>query len=188
MDLYEAIEGRHSIRKFTEESVDRAALDRIVHAGAAAPSSMNGQPWRFHVSTGATRQAVGKAVAMSTLHLKEYMGVVDDERMEAAERFFAELGGAPAVVAVSSPVVTDALDALNTYLSIGGAIQNMQLAAHAEGIGCCNITFSFWVRDTLAEILGLPADREIVSLLLMGHSAETPMSSVRNLDVATYHD
>ncbi len=62
------------------------------------------------------------------------------------------------------------------------------LAAFAEGLGCCNITFSFWVRDKLADLLGIGEEREIISLVLLGHPAEVPEPIVRRTDVATYLD
>jgi nitroreductase len=107
---------------------------------------------------------------------------------EAAERFFASLGNAPVVVVVSVPVPEDEPSRINDALSTGCAIENFMLAAFAEGLGCCNITFSFWVRDKLSDLLDIPDDREIISLVLLGHPAEIPEPIVRRSDVATYLD
>ncbi len=188
MDLYEAIQARHSVRAFSDGDVDRAKLDRIFAAAAAAPSAMNAQPWRFHVATGTSRERVGQVMAQSTLHLKEYIGIVPQERLDHAEHFYADLGEAPIVVAVSAPVLTDDLEKVNTYISVGCAMENMLLAATAEGLSCCSLTFSFWVRDDLAKEFALPADREIVALVLLGTPAEKPAAPTHNLDVVTYHD
>jgi nitroreductase len=188
MDLYEVIQARHSVRAFSGGEVERAKLDRVFAAAAAAPSAMNAQPWRFHVATGETRHLVGQVMAQSTLHLKEYIGIVPQEKLDHAEHFYAELGQAPIVVAVSAPVLTDDLEKVNTYISVGCAMENMLLAATAEGLACCSLTFSFWVRDDLAAHFQLPADREVVALVLLGYSAEQPESPPHNLDVVTYHD
>jgi nitroreductase len=188
MDFYEVIEGRHSVRSFTQQPIARPILDRLMGAAAKAPSAMNAQPWRFHVAEGATREAVGRAMAMSTLHLKDYIGIIDQEHLEQAEQFFASLGGAPVVIAVSAPVIKDELDRINAYLSVGCALENLLLAATAEGLGTCSLTFSFWVRDELAEVLGLPQGREVVALVVLGYSAETPVAPPHNLDIATFHD
>jgi nitroreductase len=127
-------------------------------------------------------------MAMSTLHLKDYIGIIDQEHLDQAEQFFASLGGAPVVVAVSAPVIKDELDRINAYLSVGCALENLLLAATAEGLGTCSLTFSFWVRDELAEVLGLPEGREVVALVVLGYSAETPVAPPHNLDIATFHD
>jgi len=188
MDLYEVIQARHSVRAFSSQDVERAKLERIFAAAAAAPSAMNAQPWRFHVATGKSREAVGQVMAQSTLHLKEYIGVVPQDRLDFAERFYADLGAAPIVVAVSAPVITDDFEKVNIYISVGCAMENMLLAATAEGLSCCSLTFSFWVRDDLAAQFALPEDREIVAMVLLGYPAEEPASPPHNLDVVTYQD
>ena len=73
-------------------------------------------------------------------------------------------------------------------MATGCAIQNLMLAAYAEGLGCCNVSFPFWVRDELYEAIGIEHDREIVSLLVLGHPAETPKALGRRSDIATFLD
>ena len=188
MEVYEAIMNRRSVRKFDGAAVERPVIERIIAAASAAPSSRNTQPWHFHVTTGATRDAVCGVTALSTVHLQEYLDMLPPTDYEAAERFFASLGSAPVVIVVSVPVPEDEPARINDTLGTGCAIENLMLAAFAEGLGCCNITFSFWVRDKLSDLLDLPDDREIISLVLLGHPAEIPEPIVRRSDVATYLD
>ena len=49
--LIETILSRHSVRKFTGESINEDDLNAIIKAGMAAPSAMNIQPWSFIVIT-----------------------------------------------------------------------------------------------------------------------------------------
>lgn len=186
MELYEAIHSRRAVREYDGTEVDRAVLERLVKAAGAAPSPYNGQPWRFHVATGATRNSVCEITALSTVHLQEYLDVLPPSQIARAERFFSNLGNAPVVIAVSVPCSEDDLGRINVYMSTGGAVQNLMLAACAEGLACCNLTFAFWVRDKLSALLGVPADREIVSLVLVGHPTETPADPGRMDDIATY--
>lgn len=188
MEVYEAIAKRRSVRSYDGAPVDHDMLERIVHAAGAAPSPYNCQPWHFHVTTGKTRDAVCEITGMSTVHLQEYLEVLPTDQLEAAESFFAGLGGAPVVVIVSVPVADDDLTRINDYLSTGGAIENFMLAAEDEGLGCCNLTFAFWVRDRLADLLKIGDDREIVSMVLVGHPAELPVPKPRRTDIATYLD
>jgi nitroreductase len=186
MELYEAIGSRRSVREYDGTEVARPVLERLIAAAGQAPSSHNSQPWHFHVATGAVRDAVCEITALSTVHLQEYLDLLPPSRMAQAERFFSSLGGAPVVIAVSVPVSEDELSRINTYLATGGAVQTLMLAARAEGLACCCITFAFWVRDRLASLLGVESDREIVSLVLVGHPAETPKDPGRLGDIATY--
>lgn len=188
MEVYEAIMNRRSIRRFDGAPVDLEVVERLVRAASAAPSAGNSQPWHFHVTSGASRDAVCGITALSTVHLQEYLDMLPPTDYEAAERFFANLGNAPVVIVVSVPVPEDEASRINDVLATGCAIENLMVAAFAEGLGCCNITFSFWVRDKLSERLEIPADREIISLVLLGHPAEIPEAAARRSDVATYSD
>ncbi|HEY5468517.1 MAG TPA: nitroreductase family protein [Coriobacteriia bacterium] len=186
METYEAIQKRRSVRSYDGTEVPRPVLERLIAAAGAAPSPYNAQPWHFHVATGATRDAICEITGLSTVHLQEYLDLLPPSALKRAERFFASLGGAPVVMVVSVPVSEDDLSSINTYMATGGAIQNLMLAACDEGLACCNLTFAFWVRDKLAALLGIGPDREIVSLILVGHPAETPEYPGRRSDIATF--
>jgi len=47
MDLFTAVQSRRSIRAYTSAEVSEDAIERILHAGMAAPSAGNEQPWEF---------------------------------------------------------------------------------------------------------------------------------------------
>ena len=53
MDVYEAVRSRHSVRAFTDRSVPREAICRVLSEAAWAPSGSNIQPWHVYVLTGA---------------------------------------------------------------------------------------------------------------------------------------
>jgi nitroreductase len=40
---------RHSVRSYSSEPIDDATIEKIVHAGMAAPSAMGSKPWHFIV-------------------------------------------------------------------------------------------------------------------------------------------
>ncbi|PZE19718.1 nitroreductase family protein [Paenibacillus xerothermodurans] len=51
MTVKEAMESRHSVRKFVQEPVVKEGLQEIINQARLAPSAWNLQPWRFHVVT-----------------------------------------------------------------------------------------------------------------------------------------
>ena len=53
MDVYEAVTSRRAVRGFTDESVPREVLQRVLAAAAWSPSGSNLQPWHIYVVTGA---------------------------------------------------------------------------------------------------------------------------------------
>ncbi len=172
MDFWETIEARQSIRDFDDRGIERAVLERIVDAAQKAPSSMNEQPWRFTIAQGDTRARLGEVVAQSTVHLSEYMDALGPERYEAAVAWYSSLGHAPVLVAVSAPRSSAEFEALNRHLSVGAAIENLLLAATNEGLGACNVTFSYWVKGDLAVVLGLSEFDEVVSIIALGYPSD----------------
>jgi|SRR5450759_1056431 nitroreductase len=188
MDVMTAIEKRHSCRVFDGRPVPRDVLEKLLYAAAQAPSARNTQPWRFHVAVGATREALGEAMTMTTVHLQEYMDMISSEQIQYFERFFSDLGKAPVIVAVTVPQVHEDLDRINTYISAGCALENLLLAAGEFDVSCCSLTMSFWVRDRLSEILGVADDWEIVSLVLLGYAAEKPVAPKHAQNIAVFHE
>lgn len=187
MEFWDVIENRHSYRDFRSDPVPREVIEKCLHAAAAAPSALNEQPWRFHVTTGVSRSNLGKVIAQATVHLSEYMEVLGPERYEDALHWYSSLGDAPVVIGVSMPVAASDLDATNKLLSVGAAVENFQLAANAEGLGACNITFALWVRDELAEALAIGEGRTVVCLVALGYpSATPPAAPPRNEDIAVW--
>ncbi|MBM3335966.1 nitroreductase family protein, partial [Candidatus Sumerlaeota bacterium] len=67
MDVYEAIEQRHSIRAYADRPVEQDKLERILEAARKAPSASNRQEWRFVVVTDKeTRQKMMHAASKQT--------------------------------------------------------------------------------------------------------------------------
>jgi len=177
MEFWETVQSRHSIRDFDGRSVERASIERVLDAARLAPSSVNEQPWRFTVAQGESRSVLGAIVAQSTVHLSEYMDVLGPERYEAAVAWYSSLGNAPILITVSAPRSTAEFEAMNRHISVGAAIENLLLAATSEGLGACNVTFSYWVRDDLSEALGLSEAEEVVSIIALGHPSDVPPAS-----------
>src|SRR3972149_620428 len=51
MDVWQAISMHRAVRSFAERPIEPEKLERILHAGRRAPSSMNHQRWHFVAST-----------------------------------------------------------------------------------------------------------------------------------------
>lgn len=189
MELFKAMQRRHSVRSYRSDPVPKDVLERLIAAAASAPSALNEQPWRFYVATGETRKRLGELMSQSTHYLEDYLTVLGHSATPEQLMWYSELGGAPVIVACTIPRTDDEFLLLNKHLSVGGAVENMLLAATAEGLGSCAITFSFWVRDEMARVLGIPDDRMIVSLVVLGYPTDEPaLAPPHRRDVAVYLD
>jgi nitroreductase len=189
MEFWDVVRGRHSVRDFKDETVPAEAVERLTLAASLAPSSMNAQPWRFYVATGETRKALGALIAQATIHLTEYIDVLGPDGYEQAVVWFSTLGNAPTLIAVVTEGSDDALDMLNKHLAVGAAVENLLLAAVDEGLGACNITYSHWVEDEIAEMLGLAEDEVVITVIALGWPSAVPAAApLHNPDVAVWLD
>jgi nitroreductase len=172
MTFQELVRARHSVRDFASKPVEHEKLQRVIRAAQLAPSAQNEQPWRFFVAQGKARKKLGELISQTTIHLTEYMDFLGPEGYETAARWYSELGKAPVLVCIASPGVEDALLKLNRHLSVGAALENLLLAVVDEGLAACNITFSHWVEDEIADYLGLPDDWEVLTIVALGYPGE----------------
>ncbi len=174
MDLYEAIKNRRSHRLYTSDPVPREVLERIVEAALWAPSGTNQQPWDLTILTGQPRdEFVALASASFTALEPRLRQLFDETRVGFVKQFFQNLGGAPVVIAVTVWRDDDPF-AQEAHIQSGAALmQNLLLAAEAEGLGTCWMTAIKSREKELLAYLGLP-DRHLLAITPVGYSAKTP--------------
>jgi 5,6-dimethylbenzimidazole synthase len=178
--VYRAIAERRDVRHFLPDPLPEGCLDRLLGAAHAAPSVGYMQPWRFlHVTDPALRQAIH--------------GVVEAERQQTAaslpsrQQEFLQLK-VEGIRECAELLVVALMDGRESHVfgrrtlpemdlaSAACAIQNLWLAARAEGVGVGWV--SFFDPDALAALLGMPAGARPIALLCLGHTpqfAERPL-------------
>jgi 5,6-dimethylbenzimidazole synthase len=175
--LYDAIRTRRDVRaEFTGEVVDDEVLRRILDAAHRAPSVGNSQPWDFVVVRDrATLERFAAHVA------EERLGFARELPPERAQTFdpikiegIVE-SGAGVVVAYThgrgGPQVLGRRTVADTgVFSAVLAIQNLWLAAVAEGVGVGWV--SFYREEFLAELIGAPEGVRPIAWLCVGPVAE----------------
>ncbi len=163
MEVFEAIKGRRSIRKYTKESIPEDFIVKILDAGRWAPSASNRQPWSFMIlKDGEVRRRVAEATTYG--------------------KFLAD---APLGIAV----VVD--PQASTHPVEDGAIasQNMLLAAHALGLGACWIgAYNSFYEEKIKTILSIPKNKRLLSIISIGFPAESPTKTRKELGQIVFTD
>ncbi|WP_292896215.1 5,6-dimethylbenzimidazole synthase [Nitratireductor sp.] len=172
--VYRAIATRRDVRgEFLPDPICEDALSRILAAAHQAPSVGLSQPWDFIlVRDRKTRARVAEIFAEAN---EEAAGRFPAER-QAQYRSLKLQGilSAPLNICVTSdptrggPVVLGATHMADTDLfSTVCAIQNLWLAARAEGIGVGWV--SILHENRVKAVLGIPAHLRLVGYLCVGH-------------------
>jgi nitroreductase len=186
MDLYDAIKGRRSVRRYKPDPVPKEILERVLEMAVWAPSGMNRQNWYFVVMTGDKKDDMVNVASKSYEFVEPVLKEVFAHKppvVEATKKFFAKLGGAPVlVVAYYSPTRERPETSVQT---VAAAIQNLLLAAHAEGLGTCWMTGPVHVAEQINESLNV-RDKELVAIITMGYPDESPPAPKRKPDRVVY--
>jgi nitroreductase len=175
MDIYEAIHQRRSHRLYKPDMPPREVLERVVEAALWAPSGMNLQAWEITVMAGEVRDEFVKFVDQALKNLIPLLkkAGLPEARQELVMKFFKNLGGAPVVMAVT--IGKNPLDPTNySNIQSGAALmQNLLLAAQAEGLGTCWMTGAHSMEPEILKFLGKEG-QQLLAITPVGYSAKQP--------------
>jgi F420 biosynthesis protein FbiB-like protein len=173
------VAARRSIRAFTDQPVARAVIDGLVEAACLAPAPHHSRPWRFVVvdTDAAKRELAG---GMGSRWRADLTGDgVDPARIdELVAASHEKLVGAPALVL--GCLTWDGLDRYPdaarqraewgmALLSLGAAVENLMLAAAADGLASCWVAAPIFCPEEARDALGLPDEWLPHALVLLGH-------------------
>jgi nicotinate-nucleotide--dimethylbenzimidazole phosphoribosyltransferase len=174
--VWEAIAGRRDIRRFRPDPLDEVVLTRLLGAAHQAPSVGLSQPWRLIVIRAeATKAAMHGLVARERLiqadHLDERAGHYLDLKLEGIREAPVSLcvccDREPGKEILGRHTIPDT-DLYSTCL----AIENLWLAARADGVGIGWV--SFYREDDVRALLGIPPHVVPVAWLCVGYPDERP--------------
>jgi len=93
------------------------------------------------------------------------------------------------LIAIAIPDSEDEFKRMNRLISVGTALENLLLAAQIEGLGACPLTFSYWVKDEVSEVLEVPLGMSVVSIIALGWPAEVLQPAPeKRTDFAVWRD
>jgi coenzyme F420-0:L-glutamate ligase/coenzyme F420-1:gamma-L-glutamate ligase len=181
--------GRRSIRTYQGQPVPPALLERVLGAAAHAPSPHHSVPWRLAVLTEpAAKSALADAMGEKWRAdlLGDGLGAAEIE-IELAKSH-RRLTASPVVVVGS--IYPEPLDeypdaarqqaeTLMAAHSLGAALQNVMLAAHANGLASCWMCAPVFCSDVVRDALGLPHHLIPHAIVTIGYPARPPRARER---------
>ena len=194
MDFYDVIEARHSIRDFEDESISKDVLEKIVKAAYTAPANDHFRDWHYIVVTDKeimknVIEGVPKNLTVKDVDAMTFISnpIQKESYQIAVPKQYRMLIEAAAIIIPLMKKKVDILSPsclsdLNCYASIWCSIENVWLAAVAEGYGC-NVRIPLGNEETVAkETLNIPDDYLIPCFIGIGRPAKDAVST-KQIDV-----
>ena len=145
MDVFEAVQKRHSTRAYEPTSVPKEKLGRILEAARLAPSAGNVQPWHF--------------IIVKNREIRETLA--------KGGRYARFLSESPTVIVGCG----DQKASPNWYkVDVSIAMQNMVLTATEEGLGTCWI--GSFNENQVRRLLKVPDSLRVIALMALGYPRE----------------
>jgi 5,6-dimethylbenzimidazole synthase len=169
--VYRAIRERRDMRHFIGDAVAPDVMQRLIDAALHAPSVGFMQPWRMiRITRAELRAQLHEAVERERMLTADALGERRDAFMQLKVEGMREC---------AEVLVMALMDDRERHIfgrrtlpemdlaSIACAIQNMWLAARAEGLGMGWV--SLFDPDEIAALLGMPPGARPVAILCIGH-------------------
>jgi 5,6-dimethylbenzimidazole synthase len=169
--VYRAIYERRDVRHFLPDPVDPEIFSRLLAAAHHAPSVGFMQPWRFlRISDSGLRKAIHKLVEQERILTAQALNEREDEFMRLKVEGILDCG--VVLVAALCERREEFIFGRRTLpemdlASLSCAIQNLWLAARAEGLGMGWV--SLFEPKALGALLNIPEDSQPVAILCLGH-------------------
>ena len=183
--VYKAIAERRDMRHFLPYPVDPDILQNLLQAAHKAGSVGLMQPWRFiRITEQKLREKIYQLVEQERVNTAKAMAQREDEFMKLKVEGIKECAELMVVALpdkreqhIFGRRTLPEMDLASTAC----AIQNMWLAARAEGLGMGWV--SLFEPIALAELLKMPTDSKPIAILCLGHVEEfypQPMLELEN--------
>jgi nitroreductase len=197
----EVVLGRRSIRGYLNKPVPRALIEEILALAMRAPSSMNSQPWNFHVITGEPLDRIRAGNTERNLagvpHSREFRagqafaGRHLERQIGVAKQLFAAMGIArddrsmrqdwvmrgfrqfDAPVCVIVTYDRDLAESDDTPFDCGAVSNALVNAAWSRGLGAVINSQGIMQSPVVREHAGIPDDQVIMKSIALGWPDES---------------
>ncbi|MDP3007635.1 MAG: 5,6-dimethylbenzimidazole synthase [Methylococcales bacterium] len=169
--IYRVIYERRDMRHFLPDPIAPELLTRLLQAAHHAPSVGFMQPWRFiRITEPALRSQIHALVEQERIATAQALDEREDEFMKLKVEGILECG--EILIAALCEQREKHIFGRRTLpemdvASLSCAIQNMWLAARAEGIGMGWV--SMFAPEALKTLLAMPDDSQPLAILCLGH-------------------
>lgn len=150
MEFIELAKKRYSVRKFTDQPIEKEKLDLILEAGNIAPTAKNDQSQRIYV-------------------------VRDEALLAKLNELTPCIFGSKTVLAIAYDTAVDFKNPFEEGIRSGEqdvSIVATHIMLEATELGIGSIWLNYFPNTKTAEALGIPSNEKLVLLMPLGYAAE----------------
>ena len=169
MELDKAISSRKTIRKFQNKNVPDNYLYEIIQSAMLAPSAKNRQPWRFYILDDNQKNDITNMMYDWASENKDIHTSIKGSANQMKTANKAIIIYTPNYHSKNKKTYYKKPD----YLSLGAAIENMNLKCFDLGLGCTWLCDTLYIENEINNYLKID-DLEQISTLIIGYPEEIP--------------
>ena len=193
LDFYKVVKNRRSVRRFkTDSDIKDDVVRKLIETACLAPSAGNYQNWHFIIVEDAQkkRRLAEICTKFSRLAWKDFS--------KNTAKLVAGRGGTwdksymtklSVLIVVCYETIGKTVQDSNAHASAWCAIENLLLAATAEGLSAC--VYNLWKREInpMRKLFKIPKNYKIAAIIQAGYPAETPeQPPKKKLEEVTSYD
>lgn len=182
-NILKEIIDRRSIRKYTEEPIERIDIETILQAGIYAPSAKNRQPWRYYVYSGEKKNVLLDVMEKGLVRERDAKKLLPNSQNGLPDAFntLKIMREAPVLIIIEnangkSPYLgidaDDRVTEICDTLSIGASVENILLKATELGYGTLWIANTCFAYEELVEFIKI--EGQLVGAISLGVPNEKP--------------
>jgi nitroreductase len=199
--LGELLRSRRSIRGYRPDPVPRDVIGEVLADAVLSPSSMNTQPWKFHVLSGDVLDRIreentrlmlaGAPIQRDVTVAERYEGVHRDRQVDIAKRLFGAMGidredqegrldwtmrgfrqfDAPVSIVIAHDRSLEPAGPI-AYFDLGAVVHALVLSAWSRGLGSVINSQGIMQGAAVRREAGIPDDHVIFTAVALGYPDE----------------
>jgi nitroreductase len=179
VEFFDLLVKRRSVRDFQGKGISLESIREIIRDSCLAPSSGNGQPWKFVIVN--SKEWMKR---LSDESKKNILSSIEMNPGSPLEKYEVALRNPDFNVFYNAPCliyIGCSKDVRSAQVDCALAASYLMFSAAAKDLGTCWIALGGEIKDlALRREIGMPEDYQIIAPIILGYPKNIPTTPMRN--------